>query len=377
MSKPTTQLDTPSHTRPIVSIFLTLAGVAGGFYLLLTSALPVSPPAGVDWLVIALTTIAILWAQNVSRIGAGTILSGFFLGLLGVSLFAKNTDTPYAITTWCYGAELGVLGALLATAFPARIRFWLLKKPVLRLGFLLLITLGLNLFFGYRQLSMTPFAFLIFSLTPAVAGFFVAGLLLILRRASSKKKETPSNPKKQQKNPPSDPQPVEKPKPATAKKHTQNQKKTQPPPRSKNRKKKKNKSTAIHSSEKTTTTPQEKPATPPRAPSKPKPVSPPKPQPTPPAPTPEPKPTPAVAPMPAPESPPEPKPTVAPVPAPVPVAPLPFEPAPEPITPVPVPAEPAPEPIAPVPTPTTPEFPSKQDDLSSAFDLLDRIKKQQ
>ncbi len=360
MPAPVTQSTTPSRTRRTVSTLLILVGVAAGFYALQASTLPIAPLTGSGWSTLVLTALAIVWAQSISQVSAWTILFGFYLGLISVSFFAKSADTSYAITTWFYGAEQGVLGALLATTSLTRVRFWFLKKPPLRMGFILLIVLGTNLFFGYQQLSMDPTPFLIFSLTPVVAGLFAALLLWILRRLISEKK-TISTPALQ-KNPSgeSHPTPIAKqPKPIPSK-QIKSQKKTQPPPPSKKRQKKKNKAVTTQSSPQKTTTPKTTPVTqPPPAPLKPTPVEAPKPLPTTP-PKPAPKPTPTI------ES------IVPAVPKPQPA------PATESIVPPVLKPQSTPpnKPQASTPPQPAPvDSPSEQDDLSSAYDLLDRIKK--
>ncbi len=377
MPNPSNPTAAPSRIPQTISTLLTLVGVGGGFYLLQASALPISPLTGADWLILTLATVAIIWAQRVSRTGAWTILSGFFLGLLGVSFFAKAPDSSYAITTWCYGGEQGVIGALLATSFLTRVRLWFLKKTTLRMGFFLLIAIGINLFFGYRQLSMSPSNFGGLSFILLAAGFSAALLLRILRRAIAKKKATPVTSKKIQKKQTPATQPAAKPKSDTPAKHIQPQKKTQPPPTSKKHQKKKNPSPTAHpSSQKTKPAPR-----PQAAPSTPKPDTQPEPKRTPQTTPPmiaEPTPlvTPKVQPAAPKPAPPKDEPFVIPRASLTPKKETPViapEPAQETQPPV-QPKKPQPNIAAPNPAPNSP---AKQDDLNSAYDLLDRIKKKQ
>jgi len=372
MPRPMSKKTPPSLIQQIASTLLTLLGISAGFALLHSlqesGSLPISSVTDADWKVLALTTIAVVWAQSISQIGSWTILSGFFLGLLSVSLFAKAPHTSYAITTWAYGAEQGVLGALLATASLRRVHFWFLKKPTLRMGFFLLIALGANLFFGYRQLSIEPKPFYIFSMTPVVAGFSAALFLWILRRIVTRKKSVPDQQKPTQ-TPSALTQPTLKPKPSPSK-QIKPQKKTQPLPPSQKHQKKKNKSAMAHSPAQKTKAPETNPTTDSRpAPPKPNPIiANPKPLPKKPVVQPDPKPTPQK------ENPATTNPTIEPR---IQLAP---ESAPPSKAPAPAPKPPPTPPNKPQPSVVphpAPDSPSEQDDLSSAYDLLDRIKKKQ
>jgi len=95
MSEPTSQTVEPSRTHPAVPTLLTLAGLMGGFYLLLISALPISPLTGVDWLILTLTTIAIIWGFSVILLATG-FSAALLLGVLRrTTLKKKHTRQPY------------------------------------------------------------------------------------------------------------------------------------------------------------------------------------------------------------------------------------------------------------------------------------------
>ena len=231
-------MSTPSSlVRQIVNALLTLAGILIGYGFLHHLCDP-RPLTATDWRIpAALVMLAIVWAQIVSQVTAGTVLSGFFIGLLSTYFLAGTPHITHTISTWLYGAELGVLGVLIASASAVRVRFWLLKKPTLRLGVFLFIALGIDLANGYKNQLMELNQFLLFSLTSMAAGLLVGLVFRITHVVTSKEKEesfSPQNDTRQAEikkitQTPIAPLPQKKQKTIPASKQRQNKKSQKPP----------------------------------------------------------------------------------------------------------------------------------------------------